>query len=232
MTKRRSIVGNVRTGPPRVNRRDLEAAFRRLRYDDNSLPEEYRAPLIERFVEDLAAMATPDVVEPSRDATFKQLLKVKDDGIKLLSSIWSLQERAVDAVYDARQEHGGPTLGELAGWLQELVNDADTAAANVAKLNRDRPGPKRKVQARRIANTAAIQFVRLTARPPARVNDKGDGKMKPSSEFSAFLTEIFCALDVRADVDERGKEAIVHWKARNIGSFEERFPDVMRIELP
>jgi hypothetical protein len=86
-------------------------------------------------------------------------------------------------------------------WLNEAA--AHAKAPSTAKA---RKGPDPLLHEREIANVAASDFFALTGKHPTRSVNTGG--------FVGFLKEIFKGLKIESNIDDRAREAVDRWKAR------------------
>jgi hypothetical protein len=184
----------------------VEAAMRSLRSRHPSYLSEIVKEAIPVLAEKYEYMIAPEPIVPSKSATTKQLANIKKHGAALYVGVMSLQGPAVDALNFSK-----PTLGQLEGYLKRLVEASSRAEVPLEASGRK--GPKLKARPRAIATAAAADYFRLTGKRPGRTNDRVDGKTKLSGEFVDFLSEIFKALGVVANVEHYAKEATSLWQS-------------------
>jgi hypothetical protein len=138
--------------------------------------------------------------------------KIKDQSAALLLTLRTMRGPVAEALNSHRPTTMGPvgfplappTLGEMESYLQWLNEAASLVKApSTAKAHK---GPGRLLHERKIANAAACDFFALTGKHPTRSVNKGG--------FVDFLRMIFAALNIKSNIDDRAREAVDSWKAR------------------
>lgn len=213
------------TSDPSLILDDIVSAMRPLLLKATiDLYEQFLPNIAEKYIEFVPRAAKSPT--PQKSDVVKSLAKIKKDSAALLISIMTLKGSANSGLFHLMENADDlpgaldyvppsmkssyshqPTLMEMQLLLQRLRN----AASHLEDTLRTTPsvkGRKKNSAAMKVAITAANDFLRLTHKRPTRVTDRCDGKSKLSGLFPDFLSEIFKALGITANVDDCAKKAI------------------------
>lgn len=166
---------------------------------------------IPTMAERYADFTMPEEASQPRTETRDLLLEIAKRANALLSPMYSMRGHANELLKDRR-----PTLRQIEEAIALLAKDASQAATKLDQTaSEKRKGADRP---KRIADQAALDFMRICGRPPSLVTEKDTriglrkGRSITRGVFLDFLTKVFAALNVDADPLRHAREAIPRLK--------------------
>jgi hypothetical protein len=224
-----------------VNLKDSLVPTMAERYVDFVMPESNPFPLMAfRFEDAERLMDMPDKrlarlglkhhpaktrlvdLRMPRSETRDLLQDIAEHAHALLLDMRTLRGQGIESLKDRR-----PTLGEIEEAIALLAEDARQAAM---KLDQAVPAKRKGAdRPKRIADQAALDFVRICGRPPSLVTEKDTrmgllkGRSVTRGVFLDFLTKVFAALNVDADPLRHAREAISRFKRDAVRAAENPF---------